>query len=228
VIDDCGISWLKSASIFRVTTIQLFVHFSRHLIHDLSLEPKAMEQRPSPTKLVVGKRYLNAKNNQSLTLLYIGPLRPTNPSEGGSGSSSTQWLGVEYDDPKYGKGHSGTYEGIQIFQTRQEGAGAFIKLRTGNELVEGKTFVDAIRERYGYGFGLESDGHGEDMQSVVLGSSSSAIVVEAPGMDGVTKRLRSLEKLRQIGLENEYICGVGGTEEERRDLGKRLKGKFTP
>jgi hypothetical protein len=187
-----------------------------------------MEHRPSPGKLAVGKRYINTKNNQSLTLLYIGPLPPSNPSERGSSSSTTQWLGVEYDDPEFGKGHSGTYEGLQIFQTRQEGAGAFIKLRTGNEFVEGKTFIDAIKGRYGYGCGLESDGHGEGMQSVILGSSSSAIVVEAPGMEGVTKRLRSLEKLRQIGLENEHISGVGGTEEERRDLGKRLKGKFTP
>jgi hypothetical protein len=119
-----------------------------------------MEHRPSPGKLAVGKRYINTKNNQSLTLLYIGPLPPSNPSERGSSSSTTQWLGVEYDDPEFGKGHSGTYEGLQIFQTRQEGAGAFIKLRTGNEFVEGKTFIDAIKGRYGYGCGLESDGHG--------------------------------------------------------------------
>jgi len=131
---------------------------------------------------------------------------------------------VEYDDPTYGKGHSGTYDGMQVFQTRQEGAGAFIKLRTGNELVEGTTFVEAIKERYGYG--LDSNQCRDGMESVVLGSSSSAIVVEAPGMDGVTKRLRSLEKLRQIGLENEFICGVGGTEAERLDLGKRLNGTY--
>jgi len=178
----------------------------------------------SSAQLEVGRRYINAKNNQPLTLLYIGPLPPQNASGEGSSSSSIQWLGVEYDDPTYGKGHSGTYDGMQVFQTRQEGAGAFIKLRTGNELVEGTTFVEAIKERYGYG--LDSNQCRDGMESVVLGSSSSAIVVEAPGMDGVTKRLRSLEKLRQIGLENEFICGVGGTEAERLDLGKRLNGTY--
>ena len=61
------------------------------------------------------------------------------------------------------------------------------------------------------------------MESVILGSSH-AVVVEAPGMDGVSKRLSNLEKLRQIGLEEELICGVGGSEEERADLRSRLKG----
>ena len=169
----------------------------------------------SATDLVVGKRYINTKNRQPLTLLYIGPLPPNNADETSGPSASSIWLGVEYDDPSHGKGHSGTYNTIQIFQTRQEGAGAFIKYKTGNELQQGKTFVQAINERYALGGGMES---------VMLGSSN-AVVVEAPGMDGVSKRLRNLEKLRQIGLEDELICGVGGTEAERRDLAERLKGK---
>ena len=168
----------------------------------------------SSANLEVGKRYINTKNRQSLTLLYIGPL-PPNHADGTSGpSASSVWLGVEYDDPSYGKGHSGTYDNIQIFPTRQEGAGAFIKVKTGNELKEGKTFVQAINERYALDGGMES---------VILGSSN-AVVVEAPGMDGVSKRLRTLERLRQIGLEDELICGVGGSEEERATLGARLQG----
>ena len=168
----------------------------------------------SSANLEVGKRYINTKNRQSLTLLYIGPL-PPNHADGTSGpSASSVWLGVEYDDPSYGKGHSGTYDNIQIFPTRQEGAGAFIKVKTGNELKEGKTFVQAINERYALDGGMES---------VILGSSN-AVVVEAQGMDGVSKRLRTLERLRQIGLEDELICGVGGSEEERASLGGRLKG----
>ena len=168
----------------------------------------------STTELVVGRRYINTKTRQSLTLLYIGPL-PTNEAGETSGpSASSIWLGVEYDDPTHGKGHSGTYNNIQIFNTRQEGAGAFIKYKTRTELQEGKTFVQAINERYALGGGMES---------VILGSSN-AVVVEAPGMDGVSKRLRTLERLRQIGLEDELICGVGGSDEERRNLGSRLKG----
>ena len=169
-------------------------------------------------QLEVGRRYINAKNRQPLTLLYIGPLPPNIGTETSGPSATTIWLGVEYDDPTYGKGHSGTYEGVQIFETRQSGAGAFIRWKTGNEAREGKTFIQAINERYGDA--LDEAG----MESVILGSSN-AVVVEAPGMSGVSKRLGNLEKLRQIGLEDELICGVGGTEAERRDLAERLKGK---
>lgn len=171
---------------------------------------------PTGTKLVVGKRYINAKNRQPLTLLYIGPLPPQNQAETSGPSSSSIWLGVEYDDATYGKGHSGSYENIQIFQTKQEGAGAFIRSRTGDEIQEGKTFMEAINERYT----LENG-----MKSVILGSSNS-VIVEAPGMEGVNQRLRTLERLRQIGLEDELICGVGGSEMERAHLRERLRGSF--
>lgn len=167
------------------------------------------------THLEVGRRYINAKNRQSLTLLFIGHLPPDTTSQTSGPSSTPTWLGVEYDDPSYAKGHSGTYKGIQIFQARQENAGAFIKLKTGNELSGGKTFIQAINERYA----LDAGG----MESVVLGSSN-AVVVEAPGMEEVSKRLKTLEKLRQIGLEDVLICGVGGSEAERADLAKRLRG----
>jgi hypothetical protein len=48
--------------------------------------------------LEVGNRYLNAKNRQPLTLLYIGPLPPSSSIDpsASSGSSIVQWLGVEY------------------------------------------------------------------------------------------------------------------------------------
>jgi hypothetical protein len=170
----------------------------------------------SSTNLEVGRRYINTKTRQPLTLLYIGPLPPNDTGETSGPSASSIWLGVEYDDPTHGKGHSGIYNNTQIFNTRQEGAGAFIKYKTGTELQEGKTFVQAINERYALGGGMES---------VILGSSN-AVVVEAPGMDGVSKRLRTLERSRQIGLEDELICWVGGSEEERADLGSRLKGLF--
>jgi hypothetical protein len=170
----------------------------------------------STTDLVVGRRYINTKTRQPLTLLYIGPLPPNDTGETSGPSASSIWLGVEYDDPSQGKGHSGIYNNTQIFNTRQEGAGAFIKYKTGTELQEGKTFVQAINERYALGGGMES---------VILGSSN-AVVVEAPGMDGVSKRLRTLERSRQIGLEDELICWVGGSEEERETLGSRLKGLF--
>jgi hypothetical protein len=168
----------------------------------------------STTELVVGRRYINTKTRQPLTLLYIGPLPPSDAGETSGPSASSIWLGVEYDDPTHGKGHSGIYNNIQIFNTGREGAGAFIKYKTGTELQEGKTFVQAINERYALGGGMES---------VILGSSN-AVVVEAPGMDGVSKRLRTLERLRLFGREVDFFWGVGGSDEERATLGSRLKG----
>jgi hypothetical protein len=186
---------------------------------------RRMTSFPKP-ELLVGRRYLNAKTRQPLTLLYIGPLPPiSSDSDPSSSSSANLWLGVEYDDPTHGKGHSGTYEGIQVFQTRQEGAGAFIRLRTGNELVEGATFVQAFRERYGLDSEDDSGAAGAG-GPLILGSSGSAIVVETPGMEGVQRRLRQLERLKQIGLEDECVCGVGGTEEQRSEMRDRLSGMF--
>jgi hypothetical protein len=114
---------------------------------------------------------------------------------------------------------------MQVFQTCQEGAGAFIRLRTGNELVEGATFVQAFRERYGLDSEDDSGAAGAG-GPLILGSSGSAIVVETPGMEGVQRRLRQLERLKQIGLEDECVCGVGGTEEQRVEMRNRLRGMF--
>jgi hypothetical protein len=45
-------------------------------------------------------------------------------------------------------------------------------------------------------------------------------------MEGVQRRLRQLERLKQIGLEDECVCGVGGTEEQRLEMRNRLRGMF--
>ncbi|WWD18642.1 hypothetical protein CI109_103095 [Kwoniella shandongensis] len=197
----------------------------------------------------IGNRYLHAKNRQPLTLKYIGSLPPlsststvpTNNDE----RSAQLWLGVEYDDPAYGKGHSGEYKGIQVFQTREKGSGAFLKY-VGKPLVEGKTLVESIEERYGRidpsrvvkstdSNGPSCDDNREASSSnsnegtskggqVVLGSSSGAIVVEAPNIGDVRERVAKLEKLRNMGFEDESITSLGGSQEVREVLRTRLKG----
>jgi hypothetical protein len=182
----------------------------------------------------IGKRYLHAKTLLPLTLRYIGPLPPSDDQ-----SSSQIWYGIEYDDASKGKGHTGVYEGIQVFQSKQEGAGAFVKAgkRKGGDgdgvFVRGKTFTEAIEERYGsisplaLNTSAASQGDPSSTNSVgstvVLGSSRNAIVVEAPGINAVQQRIGRLEKLRDIGLESNWVCGVGGYA-LRPILADRLRG----
>ncbi|KAK8858747.1 hypothetical protein IAR55_002976 [Kwoniella newhampshirensis] len=192
-------------------------------------------------------RYLHAKSRHPLTLRYIGPLPPvsTTPPPG-----CQIWLGVEYDDPAHGKGHSGTYKDIQVFTTREEASGAFVRFAAGGNppLAEGMTLVESIEERYGRIIpdtsseaGVISsskptpastdEGRKEEpstaprgKEGVILGSSSGAIVVEAPNIGGVKDRCGKLEKLRNMGFEDEAIRCLGGDEEVRQVLRKRLKG----
>ena len=181
----------------------------------------------SGAKRRIGARYLNSKTRQPLTLRYVGPLPPTS-------SSSTQWLGVEYDDPAHGRGHSGIYEGQQIFYTIQAGAGAFIRVKKGDELEVGPTLLQAIRERYDLDSCTNEESASariakdvsvvQGKEGVILGGSGSAIIVEAPGMEEVQKRLKDLARFRQIGLEGQYISRVGGDEAERAEFRQRLKG----
>ncbi|ORX37230.1 hypothetical protein BD324DRAFT_434316 [Kockovaella imperatae] len=177
----------------------------------------------------IGHRYLHSKTRYPLTLRYIGPLPPpVGPAEvhfstGSSGSTDTLWLGVEYDDPAHGKGHSGTYKGIQVFKCRSDGSGAFIKLSSG-VLIRGQTLVQAFEERYG---GIAIDSHEAESyetpeRSIKLGTSG--ITVEAPGMQHVKRKFGQLEKLKEVGLEGEWTDTLGGTEQQRRTMKERLKG----
>lgn len=195
----------------------------------------------------VGGRYLHAKSLAPVTLRYVGPLPSTatlHPAESSglaSASSSSAnamtedtediWLGVEYDDPSRGK-HSGTYGDTKVFSTRQDGAGAFVRYRPG-VLLRGKSFVQAVEERYGM---INPEVHPPQRSTadttrsdkVTLGSSGGVIVVEAPGLDAVQRKVGRLERLREMGLEGEWICSVGGEEMTRRLLRERLKGASTP
>lgn len=175
----------------------------------------------SSTVWRIGGRYLNRKTRQRLTLRYVGTL-PSATNADTDTAKSQVWLGVEYDDPSHGKGHSGTFEDVQVFQTQQAGAGAFIRLKKGDELEQGTSLVQAIKERYG--LLDQTTALGESSRGVSLGTTG--IVVETPGLVEVEKRLRRLDKLREIGLEGQHVSSVGGDEAERSELRKRLKGEL--
>ena len=199
-----------------------------------SLPLTIAEQVRSMNEYRVGGRYLHAKTRHPLTVRYIGtlPPLPAPPSAGPSGvtasaSSSQFWLGVEYDDPSHGRGHSGTFEGIGVFCTGQDGAGAFVKLAPG-VLSPGRTLASAVEERYGAIIPnnepfVEKGGLSTE-DSVQLGTSK--IVVEAPGMEAVRKKIGRLEKLREVGLEGEWIGSLGGDPDTNKRMRERLKGQF--
>lgn len=177
---------------------------------------------PNSSELRTGYRYLQAKNGQPLRLRYIGPLPPS------SAEASQIWYGVEYDDPSRGKGHPGTFEGTAVFHTQQEGAGAFIKAGPKPIFEQGKTFLQAVADRYGAlnpEVGAISSSSVDE--SILLGSSNSSIKVEAPNIQDVQKRVGRLEKLREMGLEGEWVNGVGGDEEMRRKVRERLGSEYS-
>ncbi len=175
---------------------------------------------------VIGAQYLHAKTRAPITLKYIGPLPPASTESNPMEAPQQIWYGVEYDDPAKGKGHSGSYDGFQVFQTRQDGAGSFIKAGRGQIFELGKTFVEAVINRYGpLHPAAESSSSIQSAESIILGSSGSAIVVDAPKFDDVKRRVGRLEKLREMGLEGEWIRCIGGNDETRELLRERLKGR---
>lgn len=177
----------------------------------------------------VGERYLHGKTGRPVTLRYIGSLPPstaTSSARPERDAGEATWLGIEYDDPAHGR-HSGTYKDERVFPCRSEGAGAFVKATKG-VLLPGRSFIDALEERYGAllpGSTIRDTRPGEDKaqsESVKLGTSG--IVVDAPGMQAVRARVGRLEKLREIGLENEWVSDLGADKQKRAVMADRLKG----
>ncbi|OCF37172.1 hypothetical protein I316_01079 [Kwoniella heveanensis BCC8398] len=227
--------------------------------------------RPSTSRYTVGHRYLHAKTRYPLTVRYIGPLPPPSgstpscsatalssevpaaesaPSNPPSSSPSEQiWLGVEYDDPAYGKGHDGLYKDVRVFHASQQGSAAFIKL-AGEPLLKGNTLMESIEERYGsilvrsdapqaglsdatvnFEAGTEhqttntsSSNTGRAGESIVLGSSNANIIVQAPNISSVKQRVGRLEKIRNMGFEEEWIACLGGDDQPglKQELKRRM------
>ncbi|XP_055598644.1 tubulin-specific chaperone E [Uranotaenia lowii] len=68
------------------------------------------------------------------TIRYVGEVANT---EG-------EWVGVEWDDPQRGK-HSGTVNGVEYFQTRQQNAGTMIR---SEKVPTFWTLLEAINDKY--------------------------------------------------------------------------------
>jgi hypothetical protein len=70
----------------------------------------------------------------------------------------------------------------------------------------------------------QGQGQGQD-GAVILGSSNQAIIVEAPGIAEVQRRISKLEKLRELGLEGQWISRLGGDTGLSAVLRRRLAGE---
>ncbi|BGP24254.1 tubulin-specific chaperone E [Rhodotorula toruloides] len=171
------------------------------------------------------------------TILYHGPVPPT----------KGDWYGIEWDEPARGK-HNGVYDktGVRYFVPRVEGSGSFLRPDAKGLDVEGKTFSQALHDRY-LDYGLPTSSQSTDTAASASRESQATIPtqrfatdsnfdVEVVLNDRVNERFRQLGRLREVGLEWEGVsCAVrrGATdegfeeeeeeEEELRDLGRELK-----
>ncbi|PVF92732.1 RNI-like protein [Serendipita vermifera] len=131
-------------------------------------------------------------NSNFGTVRYVGPI------SGKSGS----WFGIEWDDPTRGRGN-GSVDGVQYFSCSSPTGASFLRT-TAPSLQLGRSFVDALRDKY-----IEAT-HGSDtIESIILGSSDGAIEVEAVNMDKVRGKFAKLESLREVGLEDYLIKTAG-------------------
>ncbi|KAL4067794.1 hypothetical protein J3A83DRAFT_4096673 [Scleroderma citrinum] len=127
---------------------------------------------------------------------YLGTIRYVGNVNGTQGV----WYGVEWDNPDRGK-HDGVKDGRRYFTCRVPNAGSFI--RPSKSLCFGVSFLTALSAKY-----VEKMHDTPTQEKIILGSSKGAIAVEAVGFDKVRNRLRALDRLREVSLDNEKIaCG---------------------
>jgi hypothetical protein len=80
-----------------------------------------------------------------------------------------------------------------------QNAGSFI--RPSANISYGNSFLEALTSKY-----IEILHGSESKENVLLGSSGGAIVVEAVRLDKVRGKLASLERLREVSLDNESLA----------------------
>ncbi|KAI6045604.1 hypothetical protein EDC04DRAFT_3053971 [Pisolithus marmoratus] len=135
---------------------------------------------------------------------HLGTIKYVGPVDGTSGV----WYGVEWDDPNRGK-HDGAKDGRRYFTCLVPGAGSFI--RPSKSLNFGVTFLTALSTKYVDEAHSVSGG-----EKIILGSSNGAIEVEAVGFDKVRSKLRDLERLREVSLDNEKVAFMDTPGQIRR------------
>ncbi|TPX32079.1 hypothetical protein SmJEL517_g04732 [Synchytrium microbalum] len=112
-----------------------------------------------------------------------------------SGTSSTIWYGIEWDDPSRGK-HSGNHNGIQYFTTTSPNSASFIK--PSPKIKFGRPFLEAVTSKYII-----------DETNIEMGGWGGK-TVEAIGFDKVKRKMKTLGHLHEINVAALQICRVNG------------------
>jgi len=98
------------------------------------------------------------------------------------------------------------------FPRRVANAGSFIR-PSSPKIVLPKAFLATLKDRY---VATTSENILQEHESVILGRSG--IEVEAPNLAKVRKRLAKLRELREIGVDDEGVGGMGEGEGEEMKL----------
>ncbi len=149
------------------------------------------------------------------TVRYVGPV---------AGTAGT-WLGVEWDEASRGK-HDGTHKAVRYFSCKSRSATAASFVRPGRPSDGGRSFVEAVREKYMSGAAAATDGR----EVVVI----SGKVAEEVGFEKVSARLARLGELRIAILDGMRVdradagAAVGETcpRIAELDLSRNLFGDF--
>ncbi|CED82065.1 Beta-tubulin folding cofactor E [Phaffia rhodozyma] len=150
--------------------------------------------------------------------ILVGKDRCTVRFEGLVQGTDKPWLGVEWDDPSRGK-HDGEKDGVRYFTCRIPAAGSFIR-PTSVKIIRPTPFLGTLKTRYRPPpVAMNSvDSDVSPVEGVFLGGSN--ILVEAPNLDKIRRRLMNLVALRTIGVDEEAVAGLGpGEEDEMRSMG---------
>jgi hypothetical protein len=93
-------------------------------------------------------------------------------------------------------------------------------IRNEPSLSYGVSFLHALQQKY---IGLDPLENADRDESVLLGSSRGAILVEAPRMSKVRQRLARIEDLKVASLDGEGVVSAGVADEVRaRELGESI------
>ncbi|KAI8820758.1 uncharacterized protein EV422DRAFT_578604 [Fimicolochytrium jonesii] len=132
--------------------------------------------------------------------IFLNPNCGTVRFHGVLPGSEQRWYGIEWDDATRGK-HSGTHNGLQYFTTRDAGSGSFIREGKLTSECFGRSFLDALAEKYQAQQPTDS--------TVLLGGDG--VAVETVGWEKIAKKVSNLKQLREVGLA-EMRIGFRGQE----------------
>jgi tubulin-specific chaperone E len=135
------------------------------------------------------------------TVRYVGELE---------GSSSGEWLGIEWDRPDRGK-HHGKYLGKEYFRCHPMTSGSFIRPSGGVRL--GRGFMEVVREHYGH-----LDGQNPEKNEV---NERQVVTAGIHGFHKIEIRHNRLKELREIDIHEKCVGYADDSQDMRTFLASK-------